>query len=313
MAVREVHGFVERVERRDRHDGAERLRAIELVVHRDAVDDGRVAEQARVGVAHESLARVARGDAAGAGRAADAVVRPDQLQPREEPVHEPFADHRAVEDVLRRIADRRLADRLVVAGHEVVVDVGVHDRDAERRAPLAGGAEPAEERTLDGEVEVGVGHHDERVLPTQLEARRLQVPAAELADPPADVGGAGEPDLVDQMLVERLLEPRERLRTVGEHHVERAVGESGVQEQLCERLGRGGGVLGRLPDDRVPAEQGRDQVPGRNGDREVPGRDDRRDAHRRAEREELLVRHLATARSGRRAGAPRPGRSCTCR
>ena len=170
-----------------------------------------MAEQSGVGIAEEALARVVRRDASGAGRAATrwcGRISSSHVRNRS---HEPLADHGAVEDVARRIADRRLTDRLVVAGHEVVVDVGVHDRDAERRAPLAGGAEPAEERALDGQVEVGVGHHDQRVLPTQLEARRLEVPAAELADPPADVGGSGEPDLVDQMLVERSLEPGERL------------------------------------------------------------------------------------------------------
>ena len=168
----------------------------------------------------------------------------------------------------------------------------MHDRDAERRAPLSRRPEPAEQRALDREVQVGVGHHDERVLPAELEARRLQVPAAELADPPADVGRAGEADLVDQVLVERELQPRERLRAVRQHHVERARREPRVQEQLRERVGGRRRVLRRLPDDGVAAQQRRDQVPRRHGDREVPRGDDGRDADGRPEREELLVGHL---------------------
>ena len=51
----------------------------------------------------------------------------------------------------------------------------------------------------------------------------------------------------------------------------------------------------------------------RHGDREVAGGDDRRDADRHAEREQLLVGHLASARSGRTGAGPRRGRSRRCR
>ena len=88
----------------------------------------------------------------------------------------------------------------------------MHDRGAERRAALAGRPEATEQRALDREVEVGVGHHDERVLAAQLQARRLQVAAAQLADAPPDVGRAGEADLVEQAGVERALQAVECLR-----------------------------------------------------------------------------------------------------
>jgi hypothetical protein len=74
----------------------------------------------------------------------------------------------------------------------------VDDRHAERGAALAGGAEAGEQRALGGQVQVGVRHHDERVLAAQLEAGVLQVPAGQLADPDAHLGRAGEADLVDQ-------------------------------------------------------------------------------------------------------------------
>ena len=63
-------------------------------------------------------------------------------------------------------------------------------------------------------------------------------------------------------------------------------------EELGERVAERGRVLGRLPDDRVAAQDRRHQVPGGDGDREVAGGDDRGDADRHPEREQLLVRHL---------------------
>ena len=95
---------------------------------------------------------------------------------------EALVDHRPVEHVARRVADRRLLDRARQAGEELVVHGVVDDRGAERRAALAGGAEAAEQRALDGEVEVGVVHDDQRVLAAELQARRLQVAPAQLAD-----------------------------------------------------------------------------------------------------------------------------------
>ena len=79
------------------------------------------------------------------------------------------------------------------------------DRGAERRAALARRAEAAEQRALDREVDVGVVHHDHRVLAAELEARRLEVAAAQLADLRADRRGAREADLVDQPLIQRQL------------------------------------------------------------------------------------------------------------
>jgi dihydroxyacetone kinase len=105
------------------------------------------------------------------------VVVADQPSQSQEALQEALVDHRAVEHVLRRVADRRASTARVKRREELVVDELVHDRRAERRAALAGRAEAAEQRALDGEVEVGVGHHDERVLAAELQARRLEVAA----------------------------------------------------------------------------------------------------------------------------------------
>jgi hypothetical protein len=79
----------------------------------------------------------------------------------------------------------------------------MHDRRAERRATLPCGSESAEQCALDREVEVGVRHHDERVLPAELEARGLEMSATELAEPLADGGRSREAHLVDDPFVQR--------------------------------------------------------------------------------------------------------------
>ena len=109
-------------------------------------------------------------------------MRLDQREPVLEPVAEALVEHRPVEHVLHRVADRRAAQALVEPADELVVHARLDDRGSERRAALAGGAEAREQRALDREVEVGVVHHDHRVLAAELEARRLQVAAAERAD-----------------------------------------------------------------------------------------------------------------------------------
>src|SRR3712207_7933162 len=55
----------------------------------------------------------------------------------------------------------------------------------------------------DGEVEIGAGGDDEGVLPAELQAGGLQVPAGERADLAAHRRGPGEADLVDQPVLQR--------------------------------------------------------------------------------------------------------------
>ena len=154
------------------------------------------------------------------------MVVADQLEPAEEALVEALVDHRAVEHVLRRLAHGRLLDRPREARHELVVHRLVDDHRAERGAALAGGAEAAEQRPLDGQVEVGVGHHDERVLAAELEAR-----ATAGGGRTARRSGARrptepvKPTLSTSALVERPLEALERGRPVGLHEVQHALGQ----------------------------------------------------------------------------------------
>ena len=303
MAIGQLDRLVEGAEARDAHDRPERLGRIDVVVGCHAVDDRRVAVDAGVGIADEAVARVVGADPAGGARPGHGVVVANQPEPVLETLGEALVDHRPIEHVLGRVADRRLLHRLREALHELVVDRLVHDHRAERRAALAGRPEAAEERSLDGEVELGVGHHYERVLAAELEAGRLHVAPAERPYLGADGGRAGEADLVDEPLLEGTLEPLERGRAVALDEVEDAVGEAAVDEELGERVAKRRRVLGRLPDDGIAAQDRGDEIPGGHRHREVARGDDRRHAHRVAEGEELLVGHLARNRLAVEAAA----------
>ena len=174
-----------------------------------------------------------------------------------------------------------------------VVDLAVDPGGAQARAALARRAEAGEQGTLHREVDVCVGHDDQRVLSAELEARALQMTAGQLADRATDRRRPREPHLLDQAFVEGQLEPLERRRAVSEDELEHSLGDAAVTEQLEHRLGDRGRGLSRLPHDSVPAQQRRDEVPGRDGRREVRRRDDRGHAYRDPEREQLLVGHLA--------------------
>src|SRR5215212_11314525 len=81
VPVGEGYGLVEVREGGDADDGAEGLRAVDLILHRNAVDDRRVVVDAGLGVSHEALTRVVPGDPARPARAVDAVVILYQVEP----------------------------------------------------------------------------------------------------------------------------------------------------------------------------------------------------------------------------------------
>ena len=198
--------------------------------------------------------------------AVDRVVVADQPEPVLEALGEALVDHRAVEHVRRaRVADRRRrAGAASSLRDELVVDRLVDDRGAQRRAALARRAEAAEQRALDREVDVGVVHHDHRVLAAELQARRLQVAAAQRADLGADRARAREADLVDEALARAPARgPSNVVFAVGLDEVEHAAGHAAGVEEPRQRVAERRRVLGRLPDDRVAAQDRRHQVPGR--------------------------------------------------
>src|SRR5215216_5044967 len=84
VAVGEGERLVEVAERRYSDNRAEGLRAVDLIIGGDAVDDRGMAVEPGVGVADEAGARVIRSDPSGRARAGHRVVVADELEPAEE-------------------------------------------------------------------------------------------------------------------------------------------------------------------------------------------------------------------------------------
>jgi hypothetical protein len=174
-----------------------------------------------------------------------------------------------------------------------VVDVAVDDHAARRSAALARGAERRPDDPLDGEVEIGVLHDEDRVLAAELEVDVLEPVRGRLRHGDAGLAGAGEGDDRDVGVAH---EPLARLLAEAVHEVDDAVRQAGLAEQRHEPLGQERRVLGRLQHDRVPGHEGRRQLPGGNGDREVPRRDRADDADGHPHRHLELVAQLGRGR-----------------
>ena len=137
-----------------------------------------------------------------------------------------------------------------------------------------------------GLVDVGVGVDDVRALAAELERDLLEVAGRGLDDQLADLGRAGEGDLVDVVVRGQR---RARVAVAGDD-VEHAVGQAGLLEQLAEAQRRERRLLGRLEDDRAAAGQRGPELPGRHQQREVPRDDLPDDADRLLEREGQVAR-----------------------
>ena len=174
------------------------------------------------------------------------------------------------------------------------------DHAARRGAALARCPERRPGDTLDGQIEVGVVHHDDPVLAAELEVDVLEIVGCGLRDEDA-----------------RLARPRERDDgNVGVAHeavaglfaeavddVDDAGREARLGEELDEPFGEEGRVLGRLEDDGVSADERGRELPGRDRDREVPGRDRADDPDRQPDGHLELVAQLGRCRLAEHAAS----------
>ena len=299
MAVGELHRLVEGRELGDADDRAERLGRVDLVVGGHADDERRVVEDPGVRIADEALARVVGGDPPARRGAVHGVVVLDEPEPVLEALGEALVDHRPVQHVLDRIADRRRRQPLgelrrrtrrrptrARSRCRATCSAGPPCRSRRTARPRRPGrrrrrpSRPSGScRRAPGTATAGCARTARRSRePTALEPVKPTLsirPSSSAASSPANVSA---PDAWTTF------------RT--------PPGTPPAWNSLRQRVAERGAVLRRLPDDRVAAQDRRHQVPGGHGDREVAGGDDRRHADRHPEREELLVRHL------RRHGLP---------
>ena len=191
---------------------------------------------------------------------------------------------------------------------ERVVELVDDDEPLGRVAGLAAVVEARVDRGLHGGVEVVGREQDEGVGAAELEHDLLEVTAGDLGDGGAGALGAGERDALHARVGDDRLDLLVRGVDV---HVG-ALGEAGVEEDLLDRGGRLGALLGVLQQDRVADDEVRAGEAGDLVVREVPRHDAEQHAERRAADE---GRALAgeQLRSARPSGSRPRGRRSTRR
>ena len=94
----------------------------------------------------------------------------------------------------RPLPTRSAFDALDEFLDKFLIDLFMNDQPRRRRAALAARAERSPNRAFDGVVDIGIVHHDDRVLAAHLEADDLVIAGALLGDDPAGFGRAGKRD-----------------------------------------------------------------------------------------------------------------------
>ena len=274
--VRQPHGFVLRVERLHRHDGAEDLLALDPRVPRAAREHRRLVEPA--GQRHIWAPRARERLRPVLARIGDELLDALALLGR---------DQRA--DLSERIlagaqtqAARPRGERV----HEYLVPTPGHVDALHARADLAAVEERAPQRACDGPLEVAVVEHQHRILAAELERHRTEPLGARRADETTDLGRAGEEHLrdaagADESVADGLADP---LR-----HAHEAGRRARLAEHALDPLAREGRQLGGLDDDRVPGRDRRCRLRERDREGEVPGRHDGHNAVRLVDEPAALV------------------------
>jgi hypothetical protein len=150
-------------------------------------------------------------------------------------------------------------------GDELLGELGLDgavDQDAVGgHADLALVDVPAEDRRVDGVVDIGVVEHDQGAVAAEFEDGALEVPGADGGDVAADLVRAGEGDDLRHGVLQQGVAD---LRDIGDHDVQQSGGQPGVLEDPGQQGATADrGVLVRLEDDGVAeGQRGRDGLEG---------------------------------------------------
>ncbi len=267
-AIGDGHGLLEIGYADGRGDGAEHFFVVDAGVGQGVDDQGRLDVPARL-VEAEALA--ARHDAAAAARGdVDVVVGDVALGLGHSGAH--------LGGRVQGVADAQGRDLLGQGGDEAVVDAVLNDQAAGGGAALACGEEAAVQGDVHGAVQIGVVHHDQRVLAAHFQLDAGLTLHRPFGHPGADLLRAGEADAVHV----RVGDDGAADVAVADDHVDHALGQARLMQDGDQGLGRGRGRAGGLDDHGVAEGDGRGDLPGRDGDGEVPRRDQAEHADRLA-------------------------------
>lgn len=170
-------------------------------------------------------------------------------------------------------------DLVLQQPHELLRDVLDDDDALGREAHLAVVDEGAEGGELHRLLEVGVLEDDEGALPAELHQDRLQVLSGGQADLAADGGAAYELDLAKGRVRDDSLGHGRGVLAPRLDQVQRALGQTGIFEELDDQAVEGGTELGPLQHDGAARGERRHDPAGPEDRGAVPRRDDQDGAH----------------------------------
>ncbi|MDT4820639.1 hypothetical protein FQZ97_537850 [compost metagenome] len=164
--------------------------------------------------------------------------------------------------------------------HDLLGSLVAHeDGHADSHAALAGRTVGGADQGVHHLVDIGVGHDHQVVLRAAQGLDALAVARAGLVDVIGDGRGADERDRLNVGMFEQRVD-----RLLGAlHHVEHAIGESGLLEQLSDEQAGAGIDRAGLEHEGIAGRQGHREHPHRHHHREVEGRDARYHAQRLAQ------------------------------
>ena len=160
---------------------------------------------------------------------------------------------------------------------ELLIDAGLHEEAVGADAGLAGVAVFGDDRAFDRAVDIGVVEDEERRVAAELHRHLLHRRGAFLDQQLADLGRAGEGQLLHQRVGADLVAD---LAGRAGHDVDHALREAGLLGQHAPGERRIGRLRGRLHDRRAARRQRRAELAGQHGGREIPRRDRRDHADR---------------------------------
>jgi hypothetical protein len=146
---------------------------------------------------------------------------------------------------------------------------------------------------LDRVSDVGILGDDHRVLAAELQHHPFEAASRLLREPPPGRCRPGEVDPLDQPAVEHGVGDDAGLPRCVRHHVEDAVRQPGLVQDLGpDRPAGVGRLLGRLEHHRVAQSEGPDDRPAAQGQGRVPGGDGADHTDRAAHRHRLCARQV---------------------
>lgn len=145
--------------------------------------------------------------------------------------------------------------------NKLIMDLLMEQQASGSRASLAGSTDSSKQDGSQCQIQIGIIHHNNCVVSSQLEQRLSKPLGNSLTDLTSNSSGAGEGEELDTLVIDHGLTD---IGTTGDEGAE-LTGETVLDEDLFEDLcdGDGGEVGGwcALPDDGVSADEGDSRVP----------------------------------------------------